>query len=157
MARLMALSATHDLLTQTYWESTTLGDVLEAELRPHGGVDHQRIRAFGDVVKLKPQQALSLGLAFHELATNAIKYGSLSTAQGRLVIEWNVEAPETGDRQLALRWREQDGPPVARPTRRGFGTRLIERSIVHELGGAIEADYASSGLECLIKVPLTAA
>jgi PAS domain S-box-containing protein len=157
MARLMALSATHDLLTQTYWESTTLGDVLEAELRPHGGVDHQRIRASGDLVKLKPQQALSLGLAFHELATNAIKYGSLSSAQGRLVIDWNIEAPETGARQLVLRWREQDGPLVARPTRRGFGTRLIERSIVHELGGVIETDYASSGLVCLIKVPLTAA
>jgi PAS domain S-box-containing protein len=156
MARLMALSATHDLLTQTYWESTSLGDVLEAELRPHGGVDRQRIKAEGEAVRLKPQQALSLGMAFHELATNATKYGALSAPQGRLSINWGVEAAEAGERQLVIHWREQGGPPVAKPKRQGFGTRLIDRSIVHELGGSIRADYASDGLECRIRIPLTA-
>jgi PAS domain S-box-containing protein len=156
MARLMALSATHDLLTQTYWESTSLGDVLEAELRPHGGVDRQRIKAEGEAVRLKPQQALSLGMAFHELATNATKYGALSAPQGRLSINWGVEAVDAGERQLVIHWREQGGPPVAKPKRQGFGTRLIDRSIVHELGGSIRADYASTGLECRIRIPLTA-
>jgi PAS domain S-box-containing protein len=154
MARLMALSATHDLLTQTYWESTSLRDVLEAELRPHGGIDQQRIRARGEAVKLKPQQTLSLGMAFHELATNATKYGALSTPLGHLSIEWSVETPGNGARQLLIHWREQGGLPVTKPTRQGFGTRLIDRSIVHELSGDIEANYASTGLECRIRIPL---
>ncbi len=154
MARLMALSATHDLLTQSYWESTSLRDVLEAELRPHGGIDPQRIKAGGEAVRLKPQQALSLGMAFHELATNASKYGALSAPLGRLSIDWNVDTLGDGSRQLLIRWREQGGPPVTKPERRGFGTRLIDRSIVHELGGGIETNYASTGLECLMKIPL---
>ncbi|WP_165820037.1 sensor histidine kinase [Microvirga sp. KLBC 81] len=155
MARLMALSATHDLLTQTYWESASLSEVIEAELRPHGGIDGLRIKARGDAVRLKPQQALSLGLAFHELATNATKYGALSSSQGQLSITWDLEADAAGKRQLLVHWHEQDGPPVAKPRRQGFGTRLIDRSIVHELGGAIEMDYASTGLECRMRVPLT--
>ncbi len=154
MARLMALSATHDLLTQTYWESASLSEVIEAELRPHGGIDQERIKARGDAVRLKPQQALSLGLAFHELATNAIKYGALSSPQGQLSITWNLKTDAAGERQLLIHWHEQGGPPVAKPKRQGFGTRLIDRSIVHELGGLIEVDYASTGLECRIKVPL---
>ena len=154
MARLMALSATHDLLTRTYWESTTLHDVLEAELRPHGGIDQLRIKARGKTVKLKPQQALSLGMAFHELATNATKYGALSAPPGHLMIDWNVETPGNGSGELLIRWREQGGPPVTTPKRRGFGTRLIDRSIAHELGGGLEMNYASSGFECLIRIPL---
>ncbi|MXQ11501.1 HWE histidine kinase domain-containing protein [Microvirga makkahensis] len=154
MARLMALSATHDLLTQTYWESTSLHDVLEAELRPHGGIDQQRIRARGESVRLKPQQALSLGMACHELATNAIKYGALSASLGHLSIDWTVDTLGNGSRELLIHWREQGGPPVAKPKRRGFGTRLIDRSIAHELGGAVEMNYASAGLECLIRIPL---
>jgi len=156
MARLMALSATHDLLTQTYWESTFLGDVIEAELRPHGGIDQLRIKAQGEAVKLKPQQALSLGMAFHELATNATKYGALSTPQGQLSIDWHVEKGSGDERQLVIHWREQGGPPVEKPKRQGFGTRLIERSIAHELGGSIETHYASTGLECLIRITLSA-
>jgi PAS domain S-box-containing protein len=150
MARLMALSATHDLLTQTYWESTSLNDVIEAELRPHGGVDHKRIRTQGSAVKLKPQQALSLGLAIHELATNAVKYGSLSMPQGELSIDWHM----TEGAELAIHWHEQGGPSVRKPERQGFGTRLIDRSIVHELGGFVEMSYAPSGVECLIRIPM---
>lgn len=156
MARLMALSATHDLLTQTFWESTSLSDVIEAELRPHGGVDQKRIRARGEAVKLKPQQALSLGLAFHELATNATKYGALSTSQGQLSIDWRMEHKEAGEPHLVIHWREQGGPVVSTPKHRGFGTRLIDRSIVHELAGSVEMNYASAGLECLIRIPAEA-
>lgn len=154
MARLMALSATHDLLTQTYWESTSLSDVIEAELRPHGGVDQQRIKTQGSAVKLKPQQAVSLGLAFHELATNATKYGALSTPHGRLFIDWHQANEEAGNAQLVIHWREQGGPAVSKPKRQGFGTRLIDRSIVHELGGSVDMNYAPSGLECLIRMPV---
>lgn len=151
MARLMALSATHDVLTQTYWESTSLGAVIEAEMRPHGGADQQRIMIHGPVVKLKPQQALSLGLAFHELTTNALKYGALSTPQGRLSIDWHV----LEDQNLVIRWREQDGPPAATPKHQGFGTRLIDRSIVHELAGCVKMNFAPAGLECEIRIPMS--
>jgi two-component sensor histidine kinase len=86
MARLMALSATHDVLTQRLWESATLDETLGAELKPHGGIDQQRIKASGASVQLRPQQALSLGMALHELATNAAKYGVLSSPQGSVDI-----------------------------------------------------------------------
>ncbi|MEZ0169437.1 sensor histidine kinase [Microvirga sp. TS319] len=154
MARLMALSATHDLLTRTYWESASLREVLEVELRPHGGIDHRRITVRGEPVKLRPQQALSLGMAFHELATNATKYGALSSPDGNLTIAWRVETPDAGSRRLLIDWREQGGPPVTKPKRQGFGTRLIDRSIAHELGGCVEANYAPTGLECRIGLPL---
>jgi PAS domain S-box-containing protein len=154
MARLMALSATHDVLTQRLWESATLDEILSAELKPHGGIDQQRIKARGASVQLKPQQALSLGMALHELATNAAKYGALSSPQGIVEISWSVSQEEGGERQLAIRWRERDGPKVGAPERKGFGTRLIERSIVHELGGAIETNYAATGVECQFRVPL---
>jgi PAS domain S-box-containing protein len=154
MARLMALSATHDVLTQRLWESATLDEILGAELKPHGGIDQQRIKAGGASVQLKPQQALSLGMALHELATNAAKYGALSSPQGSVEISWSVSQGEGGERQLEIRWRERDGPEVGAPERKGFGTRLIERSIVHELGGAIETNYAPTGVECQFRVPL---
>jgi PAS domain S-box-containing protein len=154
MARLMALSATHDVLTQRLWESATLDEILGAELKPHGGIDQQRIKAGGASVQLKPQQALSLGMALHELATNAAKYGALSSPQGSVEISWSVSQGEGGERQLEIRWRERDGPEVRAPERKGFGTRLIERSIVHELGGAIETNYAPTGVECQFRVPL---
>ncbi len=155
MARLMALSATHDILTQGLWESASLDEVLNAELKPYGGIDQQRIMAEGASVQLKPQQALSLGMALHELATNAAKYGALSSPQGTIRISWTVSPGGTSERQLAIRWREQGGPVVHPPEKKGFGTRLIDRSIAHELGGAIEMVYAPAGLECLIRVPLS--
>lgn len=157
MARLMALSATHNILTQKLWESASVGEILAAELEPYGGIDQQRIKANGDVVNLKPQQALSLGMAFHELATNAAKYGALSSAQGTITISWSISRTKAGERQLAVQWREQDGPAVRQPSRQGFGTRLIDRSIVHELGGSVEMNYAPTGLECSFQVPLPAA
>jgi PAS domain S-box-containing protein len=156
MARLMALSATHDVLTQKLWESATLDEVLIAELKPHGGIDQQRIKVKGASVQLKPQQALSLGMALHELATNAAKYGALSSPQGSVEISWSVSQGRDGGRELAIRWLEQGGPEVGPPERKGFGTRLIERSIVHELGGGIETKYAPTGVESLFRVPLSA-
>lgn len=157
LARLMALSATHDILTRTLWEGAPLGDVIAAEFKPHGGVDGQRISAIGDPVELKPQQALSLGMAFHELATNSAKYGALSTPQGNIKVSWIVKNDEgDGDRKLALLWRESGGPDVLEPSREGFGTRLIQRSITQELGGAVEIAYHRNGIECAMQIPLSA-
>lgn len=154
MPRLMALSATHDILTQTMWESALLDEVLSAELRPYGGADGRRIIAEGDAVRLKPQQVLSLGMAFHELATNAAKYGALSNEDGVVEVTWTVARSETGEPELTIRWRERGGPEVVAPERLGFGRRLIERSVTHELGGTIVMNFAPQGLECTIKVSL---
>ena len=154
MPRLMALSATHDILTQTMWESALLGDVLSAELRPHGGADGRRIVVNGCAVRLKPQQALSLGMAFHELATNAAKYGALSNENGVVEVTWMVAGAKAGEQELMLHWQERGGPGVVAAGRLGFGLRLIDRSITHELGGSATFDFAPDGLDCRIRVPL---
>lgn len=145
-ARLMALSATHDLLTATSWRSAALTDVLHVELHPYGP---GRYRCDGPALDLAPQEALTLGLVFHELATNAAKYGALSTPSGCVAVDWSVS--EDG-RRLELVWRERDGPAVRPPTRRGFGSRLIERSLGGD--GASELDFHPDGLICRIGLRL---
>jgi two-component sensor histidine kinase len=105
-------------------------------------------------VALSSRQALSLGLVVHELATNAAKYGALSNPESGCVrVNWRVEAAEDGGGRLNLLWREQDGPAVAAPGRRGFGSQLIERG-VSELGGEISKDWNPDGVVCRISVPL---
>ena len=96
--------------------------------------------------------ALALAMALHELATNASKYGALSTPSGRVLIHWKVA--ENTPPLLILTWEEQGGPPVVQPRRKGFGTRLIERSLAMELGGEVRLSYEASGLVCEIKAPL---
>ena len=96
--------------------------------------------------------ALSLGMIFHELATNAAKYGALSHADGRVLVDWNVTNQR--DRILHISWREAGGPPVIEPDRRGFGSRLIQRNVRHDLAGEIDLVYALSGLTAEPTVPL---
>jgi len=148
-ARLLALSHTHDLLTRSHWEGADLRAILEHETDAHGP---HRISLNGAPVPLGPAAALSLGMIFHELATNAAKYGALSTPDGRVLVDWAV-ADHTRP-ILQLSWREIDGPPVITPTRRGFGSRLIERNIRHDLGGEVKIDYAHSGFQAEFMVPL---
>ncbi|MBL8555896.1 MAG: PAS domain-containing protein [Phenylobacterium sp.] len=147
-SRLMALSSTHDLLTQTSWRSAALDDVLRAEFRPYPA---DRYALDGEDVDLAPAEALALGLVLHELATNAAKYGALSVAAGRVTVSWRVVRGE-----LALTWRETGGPPVWPPVRSGFGTRLIERSLKGPLGGAAEQTFAPEGVVCRIRLRLAA-
>ncbi|HZZ67170.1 MAG TPA: HWE histidine kinase domain-containing protein [Phenylobacterium sp.] len=150
-ARLMALSATHDLLTATNWMSADLREVAQLEFRPYGP---ERYRLEGPTVALTPAKALALGLLFHELATNAAKYGALAHGDGRVEVDWRRRQRE-GRTSLEIDWREQDGPPVAPPTRRGFGSRLIERSLQGQLGGEATLTYAPDGVRCHIRLPLT--
>jgi len=145
-ARLLALSQTHNALTDSQWAGAGLRQILAQELGPHG---EERVILKGQDVHLPARVALSLGMVFHELATNAAKYGALSTA-GRLTLSWSV----TGDETLFFEWRETGGPPTAPPQRRGFGSRLIERSIAGELRGRIAADYSEEGLIVRFDVPL---
>jgi len=149
-ARLLALSHTHDLLTRSHWEGADLADILQHETEAHGV---SRVSANGPRVALAPAAALSLGMIFHELATNAAKYGALSAPDGRVLVDWSL-ADQTRPR-LELVWRELDGPPVvAPPDRKGFGSRLIERNVRHDLAGDVELDYASGGLIATFSIPL---
>jgi len=149
-ARLLALSQTHNALTDGAWAGAGLRHILDLELQPHGP---ERVSLDGPDVHLPARMALSLGMVFHELATNAAKYGALSK-DGRLSVSWRRE-DEQGMAGLAFTWRETGGPVVAAPTRRGFGSRLVERSIVGELRGRIEIDYRPEGLICAFWVPMT--
>jgi two-component sensor histidine kinase len=112
----------------------------------------ERIAIKGDNVRFPPQAALALGIAFNELATNAMKYGSLSNERGSVLIEWKVAQTPTGGR-LVLHWQEKDGPPVTPPSHRGFGSNVIERGLSHELQGTAHLDYRPDGLICEMNFP----
>ncbi|WP_240540083.1 HWE histidine kinase domain-containing protein [Salinarimonas soli] len=148
-ARLMALAAAHDVLTRESWEGADLVDVVAGAVAPHRAEDADRFEVAGPAVRLTPSMALSIAMALHELATNAAKYGALSSEGGRVVIAWAVS-----DATLRLEWREHGGPPVVVPTRKGFGTRLIERGLAAELGGEVRLAYEPAGVACLMSVPL---
>ena len=109
----------------------------------------------GPAVSLSPKTALSLSLAMHELATNALKHGAWSNADGKVSVTWRTYVPDGGANRLAIEWRESGGPPVAPPTRRGFGSRLIERGLSAEMGGDVMMTFERAGLVCTIDAPLT--
>jgi two-component sensor histidine kinase len=148
--RIRALSATHDLLTQSDWGSTPVRAVIDAELLPyaHGG-DHV-VEFAGPDVQLAPNDALSLGLAVHELATNAAKYGSLSRPGGTVTVRWALR----GEGLLEVEWLERGGPPVKQERKRGFGTDLIERIVAHELRHPVQLDFDPEGVRCVLLIPV---
>jgi two-component sensor histidine kinase len=147
--RLAAVSSAHAILTREDWEGASLGAIAEEALAAHR-LDG-RIALHGEDCSIPARAAVSLALALHELGTNAAKYGALSTEHGRIALSWACE----GER-LVITWRESGGPEVTRPTRTGFGTRMIERVLASDLGGTVELDYAPSGLICRIEAPLPA-
>ena len=150
--RLFALARAHDLLTQDSWEGAELCEVVGEVIEPYCREASGRCQIDGPRVRLTPGVALALSMAIHELATNAAKYGALSVPTGQVFITWTVTPGEP--QCLHLCWREQGGPPVAPPMRRGFGTRLIERSLAMELSGKVNLVYESAGVVCTIRVPL---
>lgn len=150
--RIRALSATHDLLTQSEWGSTPLHLVLQAELAPYAhGTDHH-VEISGPDVDLAPNDALSLGLAIHELATNAAKYGALSIEQGRVRITWEM----MGEDRARIRWEEINGPPLdpEAQRKRGFGTDLIEKIVAHELRNPVDLRFDATGVHCALVIPV---
>jgi len=148
--RLQALATAHDVLTQYGWSSADLGEVVAGSLRPFNIAD-RRIAFGGPRVRLSARAATAFALALHELATNAIKYGSLSNEVGIVILNWEVEA-ET----LSLRWQESGGPAVQTPTRKGFGTRLIDQALANSTAGKVELSYRASGFEFRFTSPLAA-
>ena len=153
--RLLALSKTHDLLTRNSWRDADLQDIAEQELAPYRREKDERVRISGTKVNLPSRHAINFGLVLHELVTNAVKYGSLSSTGGHLDLHWSVEPPtDTGSPKLHVSWHETNGPPVAAATHQGFGTRLIRRSIEGELAGTVTARFASEGVSYKVTVPL---
>jgi PAS domain S-box-containing protein len=156
-ARLFALSKTHNLLTDGAWAGASLRALLEVEVEPYAqGGEAGRFSLAGlHDVHLGARAAVALGLAFHELATNAVKYGALSNEAGRIEVMWTLEnASEEQQLLLHLVWTEHGGPAVETPRRRGFGTKLIERGIRAELGGEVTVEHRPEGLRCEMRVPL---
>lgn len=153
-ARLLALADAHKLLVDQNWAGADLRVIVEKALSPYEGREGRRLSADGPTVRLSPQQAVSMALVLHELTTNAVKYGALSTPGGRIEVSWNLHYDEAGARHLTLLWAESGGPPVAAPVRTGFGTRLIARSFGENGGGQARVDYAPAGVRCSVDLPL---
>ncbi|KMO18757.1 PAS domain-containing protein [Methylobacterium platani] len=152
-ARLQSLAAAHDVLTRESWDGATLAEIVEEALRPFRTGAGVRFKTGGPPVRLPPRLALAFVMALHELATNAVKYGALSTPQGRVILNWDiVDGSQPG--RLWLRWEEIGGPPVAEPARRGFGSRMIERVLAAELGGTAQVEYRSRGVVATVEAPL---
>jgi PAS domain S-box-containing protein len=149
-ARLGAMARTHDLLTTDGWQSADLARIVEQTLKPFG-LENFSIEGPDLVVSSRAAMAFALGL--HELATNAVKYGALSGAAGHIVISWTLKCnqPET----FAFTWRENDGPAVAPPNKKGFGTRLIEAVLAAEVSGQVKLTYAPEGCVCQLIAPLS--
>jgi two-component sensor histidine kinase len=151
-SRLTALARAHDVLTVESWEGAALHRVAKRALEPFTS-KAGRVSMEGPDVWLSPKQTLALSMALHELATNATKYGALSNDTGTVRVSW-VVASLNGAGELELTWTEQDGPPVSRPTRNGFGTRLIQRNLAHDLGGGATIDYRPQGVVSVIRSPI---
>jgi PAS domain S-box-containing protein len=153
-ARLLALSRTHNLLNESSWAGAPLRDVLALELEPFGGENGERVDMRGRNLHLPARLAVVLGMLFHELSTNAVKYGALSVAEGKVDVSWDLSAGEDGEAVLRLEWIERDGPKVETPTRLGFGSRLIQATVQQELGGSIDLRFEPAGLVCRMEIPL---
>jgi PAS domain S-box-containing protein len=148
--RLLALSQTHNLLNRSFWMGAGLRDILTQELAPYTGTDGRSFTLDGDDLKLGPVTAVTMGMAFHELATNAVKYGALSVAGGKVLVAWRMSPPG----RLHVEWQEMGGPPVSPPQRRGFGSRLIEQALASDLDGDARLYFPSEGVRCCIDIPL---
>jgi len=147
-ARLQALAQANDLLTGERWAGASLLSAIEQAVRPHQQ-DSGRCLVRGSDLRISPKTALSLAMAMHELATNAVKHGGWSNDHGIVTVDWSVN-----DDLLHLEWRERGGPEVTAPARRGFGSRLIERGLAGELGGKVSLHFDAEGVRCVIDAPM---
>lgn len=141
--RLAALAHSHELLVRDRWNGASFGDLIATQLKPFGELDQGRIAAAGPALLLKANAVQHLGLAFHELATNASKHGALSGLQGRVSIDWLLDEAKG---RIRLSWREHDGPAVTPPSRRGFGHVVIEQIVPRALRGKGALDFAPGGV-----------
>jgi PAS domain S-box-containing protein len=145
--RLVNLSKAHSILTAERWESVGLRDLVSATLEPFG----DRFHLSGPDFQVRSESGVALSMALHELSTNAAKYGALSLPSGSISITWDV----AGDR-FELSWDERGGPPVAPPSRTGFGSLMLERVLSGQINGSVEISYRAEGVRCEISAPINA-
>ena len=146
--RVHALAATHNLLSSTRWEGADLRKIVEEEMAPYHANHRQRVIARGPAVVLLPATAQAMALALHELATNAAKYGALSTETGTLAVTWRIGADA-----LVLEWEETGGPAAAEPARLGFGLTIVRSSIEAQFRGGVSYEWRPQGLRCTLSIP----
>lgn len=150
IGRVQALAHVHRLLAETRWDGACLSSLAETITQPFAG----RVSLRGDPLRLRPPAAQALAVVLQELLTNATKYGSLSIETGSAVLSWKVMT-DGDDRIVRLDWREMNGPIVEAPCRKGFGTRLIQKSVGYELGGTVDLAYTAKGLSCRMEFPFS--
>lgn len=140
----------HETLAATKWTGAKLYEILRLTLDPYSRENSHRISTRGDDIILDARTCQPITMALHELATNAAKYGSLSTPEGTISIEWRLDPKQ----QLHLSWIESGGPPITDPPQPGFGTSLIRGVIEHELAGSVGIEYPQEGLSCTMIIPM---
>jgi PAS domain S-box-containing protein len=145
--RIRALSVAHAILSKTRWEGADFRGILEEEFAPYSA-SSEKISVKGPNVTLSPPAAQTVALTFHELTTNAAKYGALGATSGHLEVSWEIK-----DENLVVYWREFDGPKIQIPSYQGFGTKIINESVIRQLGGKVAYDWASDGLRCVLSIP----
>lgn len=148
--RLAAIARTHTLLSRTETSAVSMRELLAQELPAHGAVEGENLTQRGPELLISARQTQALSMAFHELATNAVKHGALSADNGRIDVSWETDAKN----QLCIRWRETGVTIESQPARRGFGSDILERSIPHLLHGSFERTFHRDGIECVIRLPL---
>lgn len=152
--RIAALSRTHSLLAESRWKGAELATIIREELAPFTGARTERVAIDGAPLQLRPEAAQTLALVVHELATNAAKYGALSTEDGQLRVHWRIDAGASQGDQLNALWVETGGPSVTAPTRRGFGSTIIKTGVERQLRGRLLKTWRPEGLLCEVSVPI---
>ncbi|MGY1519638.1 sensor histidine kinase [Luteimonas sp. A482] len=152
-SRLQALAATHDVLTREKWSGAPVEEIVRLAVGHCRDGNPARFDLQGPAVSLDPRRAVALSMAMHELCTNATKYGAMSVPDGRVRVHWALH-DQDGQTRLVLDWEESGGPPVQAPTRGGFGTRLLQRGLQHDLQGTVTLEFPPAGVRCHIEAPL---
>jgi len=151
LGRIHSMAKSYDLVSREQWSEVSLQDTLLNILESYAEKGSDRVKLGGPEVAFAPPQALALGMIFHELVTNAVKFGALAKNKGHVSVTWGVEKG-----RLVIRWLERDGARVSKPRRRGFGTELIERELKSALGGRVTFDYAPEGVDVQLSIPYDA-
>jgi two-component sensor histidine kinase/PAS domain-containing protein len=153
--RLQGLAASHDVLVRNSWEGAPLADLMRQQLMPFMDIQSSRVELTGPDIVVTAEGTQAIGLAIHELATNAIKYGALSVPAGKVKISWAFDSESLASRELLLKWVEQDGPRVVPPSRNGFGHLVIGEMIERSLNAKVALEFVTHGLEWSVSIPAT--
>ena len=153
--RLQGLAASHDVLVRNSWQGAPVADLMRQHLMPFMDTQGSRIELIGPDVIVTAEATQAIGLAIHELATNAVKYGALSVPSGSVTISWAFDREPFASRELLIKWVEQGGPRVIPPTRNGFGHLVIGEMMERSLNAQITHEFAARGVEWSASIPVT--